>query len=374
MLQSAFGNRAPELVGAPASRKLDRRDKVLTLVVPVFNEEEVVEHFVAVIDEIRPAIVSALGTGGLVEFLFVDDGSADATAQILDSLARRRQDIGFLRLSRNFGKEAALAAGLAHARGDAVIPMDVDLQDPPEIIPQMVAAWLNGAKVVNARRRLRVSESWLKRHTAGVFYMVYNRLADCPIHENVGDFRLFDRSVVTVLNEMPERIRFMKGLFSWVGYRQETVEYDRPERALGTSKWRYWSLWNFGLDGITGSTTLPLRVWTYVGLLVFCLTQFYVMIIVGRTLIFGVDVPGYSSIMVAVLTFGALNFVSIGLLGEYIGRIAVEVRQRPVFLVESMHGFPAIAADSSTLESSRAAPALIDSRLISPAWNEDSVV
>jgi len=319
---------------------------VLSIVVPVFNEEETIALFLQALDTQTNAIRNALGSGGQVEILFVDDGSRDRTVEIIESLVAQRPDIGLICLSRNFGKDAALAAGLAHARGDAIIPMDVDLQDPPDIVPDMVSAWMRGAKVVNARRKRRGSDTWLKRWSATAFYGLYNRMADYPIQDNVGDFRLLDRSVVDVLNGMPERIRFMKGLFSWVGFTQATVEYDRPKRTAGTSKWVYWRLWNFALDGITGSTTMPLRIWTYVGLVVVFLAQLYAAIIIGRTLIFGVDAPGYASIMVVILVFGAFNMISVGLLGEYVGRIAVEVRQRPLYLVEHLTG--RAAAGSAT--------------------------
>lgn len=339
----------------PPSSRLDAEGLVLSIVVPVLDEEETVALFLEALDAQAGAIRAALGPGGRLEVLFVDDGSRDRTPEIIGALAAERSDVGLICLSRNFGKDAALAAGLAHARGNAIIPMDVDLQDPPEIVPDMVSAWRHGAKVVNARRKLRGSDTWFKRQTAGAFYSLYNRLADYPIQDNVGDFRLLDRSVVDVLNGMPERIRFMKGLFSWVGFTQATVEYDRPQRMAGTSKWVYWRLWNFALDGITGSTTLPLRIWTYVGLVVVCLAQLYVAVIIARTLIFGIDAPGYASMMVVILTFGAFNMISMGLLGEYVGRIAVEVRQRPLYLVERLAGRPATgsAADLDTPDRAR---------------------
>ncbi|NLS08330.1 glycosyltransferase family 2 protein [Rhizobium sp. P32RR-XVIII] len=324
----------------PPRSKPGTEGPLLSIVVPVLNEEETIALFLEALDAQAGAIHAALGPGGRLEVLFIDDGSRDRTPEIIGSLAAERPDVGVIYLSRNFGKDAALAAGLAHARGDAIIPMDVDLQDPPEIIPDMVSAWLRGAKVVNARRRMRGSDTWLKRRTAAAFYGLYNRLADYPIPDNVGDFRLLDRSVVDVLNGMPERIRFMKGLFSWVGFAQATVEYDRPQRMAGTSKWVYWRLWNFALDGITGSTTMPLRIWTYVGLVVVFLAQLYAAIIIARTLILGVDAPGYASMMVVILMFGAFNMISVGLLGEYVGRIAIEVRQRPLYLVERLAGRP----------------------------------
>jgi glycosyltransferase involved in cell wall biosynthesis len=340
MQESTQLSRALPLVSAGLPRRggLGAKGLMLSIVVPVLNEEETIALFLEALDAQADAIRAALGPGGQLEVVFVDDGSRDRTLEIIESLAAQRPDVVLVGLSRNFGKDAALAAGLAHARGDAVLPMDVDLQDPPQIIPDMVSAWRRGAKVVNARRRKRGSDTWLKRRTAAAFYGLYNRLADYPIQDNVGDFRLLDRSVVDVLNGMPERIRFMKGLFSWVGFTQATVEYDRPQRMAGTSKWVYWRLWNFALDGITGSTTMPLRIWTYVGLIVVVLAQLYAAFTIVRTLMLGIDVPGYASLLVVILMFGAFNMISVGLLGEYVGRIAIEVRQRPLYLVERLSG------------------------------------
>jgi glycosyltransferase involved in cell wall biosynthesis len=311
---------------------------VLSLVVPAFNEEEVINLFVMTLDGHRPAILEALGPGGRIEMVFVDDGSRDRTAEIIANLAERRPDIVLVKLSRNFGKDVALTAGLAHASGDAVIPMDVDLQDPPDVIPAMIAAWRKGAKVVNARRRSRSVDTWLKRVTAAAFYRAYNRIASYPIQNNVGDFRLLDRDVVDAINTIPERVRFMKGLLSWVGFSQATVEYDRRTRAAGRSKWAYWRLWNFALDGITGSTTLPLRIWTYVGLILASGAILYAGYIIALAATQGIPVPGYASLLVAVLVIGAINMISLGLLGEYVGRIAIEVRQRPLYLVEAVVG------------------------------------
>jgi glycosyltransferase involved in cell wall biosynthesis len=317
---------------------------LLSLVVPVFNEEATIELFVLSIDGHRPAILEALGPRGRIEIVFVDDGSQDRSAEIIARLAERRPDIVLVKLSRNFGKDIALTAGLAHASGDAVIPIDVDLQDPPEIIPAMIAAWRAGAKVVNARRRSRGVDTWLKRLTAGAFYSVFNRISSYPIQRNVGDFRLLDRDVVNAINAIPERVRFMKGLLSWVGYTQATVEFDRRNRSGGKSKWAYWRLWNFALDGITGSTTLPLRIWTYVGLLLAAGSVIYAGYIVTLALTQGISVPGYASLLVVMLVIGAINMISLGLLGEYVGRIAIEVRQRPLYLVENIVGRRAQAA------------------------------
>lgn len=324
------------------------RGRFISIVVPVLDEEEMIGPFIEAIDAQADAIRAVLGPAARIEILFVDDGSQDGTAGIAAMLAAQRTDIGVITLSRNFGKDAALAAGIAHARGDAVIPMDVDLQDPPEVIPHMISAWNSGAKMVNAQRRSRGADTWLKRMTARGFYRLHNSIADRPIHEDVGDFRLLDREVVDVLNALPERVRFMKGLFAWIGFPQATVMYDRQMRAAGRSKWVYWRLWNFALDGITGSTTLPLRVWTYVGLAIATLALVYAGFIISRTLILGVDTPGYASLMVAVLLFGAANMISVGLLGEYVGRVAIEVRQRPLYVVTSRTGRPLAGTDQSS--------------------------
>lgn len=308
--------------------------RTLSLIVPVFNEEDAVAPFLTAVTPHLSACRQLIGPASRVEILFVDDGSTDGTLQAIERLAAAEMSLKIIKLTRNFGKEAALSAGLAFATGDAVIPMDVDQQDPPDLLPQMVEAWVKGALIVNAVRVDRSSDDMFKRSTARAFYKIYNRLSHDPIEPNVGDYRLLDREVINKINEMPERTRFMKGLFSWFGYDQARVEYRRPERAAGTTKWRFWTLWNFALDGITASSTLPLRIWTYFGGALALLAILYAAAIVGRTLLFGVDVPGYASLMAVVLTLGAVNFIAIGILGEYVGRIAVEVRQRPLYVVD----------------------------------------
>lgn len=322
----------------------------LSIIIPVLNEQDGISLF---LEQARPSVDAALaliGPEAAAEYLFVDDGSSDRTPDILSILAGLHSDVRAVRLSRNFGKEAALAAGLRHALGDAVIPMDVDLQDPPEVVPQMVAAWLGGAKVVNARRVDRSADSKFKRWTAAIFYRLINAMAETPIPANVGDFRLLDRAAVDVLNRLGERARFNKGLFSWVGFRVAEVEYTRPERAEGDSKWRLRGLWRLALDGITASTTAPLRVWTYVGGAVALLAMVYATFLVGRTLVYGVDTPGYASLMVAILMLGAFNLLSLGIMGEYIGRIAKEVRARPLYIVESDSAAPEHSETASERE------------------------
>lgn len=310
----------------------------LSIIVPVLNEQDSISRF---LERTRPCVARALalvGPDATAEYVFVDDGSTDRTADVLTLLSRMNPDIRMLRLSRNFGKEAALAAGLRHAGGDAVIPMDVDLQDPPDIIPAMVQHWLGGAKVVNARRAARTSDGWFKRSTASAFYRIINMMADTPIPENVGDFRLLDRAAVDIINQLSETARFNKGLFSWVGFRVAEVTYEREPRDVGETKWRLRGLWHLALDGITSSTTAPLRIWTYVGGLTALAAVAYAAFLVVHTLITGVDTPGYASIMVTVLMLGALNLLSLGILGEYVGRIAKEVRNRPLYVIESASG------------------------------------
>jgi glycosyltransferase involved in cell wall biosynthesis len=245
-----------------------------------------------------------------------------------------------LELSRNFGKEAALTAGLDAADGDAVIPIDADLQDPPELIAAMVAAWRAGAEVVLARRSDRSSDRLVKRQSATLFYRLHNRLSKTKIPENVGDFRLIDRVVVEALKRLPERQRFMKGLFAWVGFRTVTIDYVRAGRAAGRSKFSGFALWNFALEGFTSFSTTPLKIWTYLGAASALFTLAYAAFIIIRTILRGNDVPGYASLLVAVLFFGSVQLMSIGLLGEYIGRIYLETKQRPTYLIRKIHGGP----------------------------------
>lgn len=272
------------------------------------------------------------------EVICVDDGSRDETLAKLLALIERDSRVRVLELSRNFGKEAALTAGIDASRGDAVIPMDADLQDPPELIARLIEAWLGGADVVLARRTDRSTDSFLKRKTAELFYRVHNRVSSVKIPENVGDFRLLDRVAVEAVKTLPERQRFMKGLFAWIGFKTVTVDYARSPRAAGSGKFSGWRLWNFALEGITSFSTVPLRVWTYIGGLGALMTFLYAVYIVLRIVILGVEVPGYASLLVAVLFLGSLQLLSVGLLGEYIGRIYLETKQRPVYVVRREFG------------------------------------
>ncbi|MCK8483464.1 glycosyltransferase family 2 protein [Aliiroseovarius sp. S2029] len=313
------------------SSPVHRDRPLITLIIPVFNEEQSIPVF---LDRTTAALEPLRGRFD-VEYLFVNDGSRDATERAILACREDRPEISLVNLSRNFGKEAALSAGLTHARGDAAIPIDVDLQDPPEVILQMVRKWQDGAKVVNARRARRDADTWAKRASAGLFYRLFNVLADHPIPTGVGDFRLLDREVVDAICAMGERSRFNKAIFSWVGFETTEVEYDRPARAEGDSQWSYWKLWKLALDGIFASSTTPLRIWTYVGLSMAVASLFYSAFLFFRTLLLGVDTPGYASTAILILTFGGMNMFALGIIGEYVGRIYTEVRQRPLYIVRS---------------------------------------
>lgn len=317
----------------PAAPTRSRAGKRLSIVAPCFNEQEVLDLF---FDRIE-AELGRLGVD--YEIVCVNDGSRDHTLAVL--LARHQRDprVKVINLARNFGKETALSAGLDAASGDMVVPIDVDLQDPPELIDQFIAAWENGADVAYGVRVDRKADTPLKRFTAQGFYRAFNRLSDVDLPYNAGDFRLMDRRVVEVLRQLPERNRFMKGLFAWVGFRQEAIPYARPERAAGTSSWRYWKLWNFALDGITSFSTAPIRIWSYVGLVAGVLAVGVAGLLVLRTLMFGRDVPGYPSLMVVILMSFGLQMLAIGSLGEYVARIYQEVKGRPLYVVMDRYGF-----------------------------------
>ena len=307
--------------------------KKISIIAPFFNEEENVKIFSNKISE----IIDAQGSYSF-EVICIDDGSKDGTLKKLLAIAEIDACYIIIELSRNFGKEAAITAGLDYASGDAVIPIDSDLQDPPELINKMIEKWEEGAEVVLAKRIDRSNDNILKRKTAELFYVVHNKLSDVEIPENVGDFRLMDRVVVNALNELTERQRFMKGIFAWVGFKTVIIEYVRPIRHAGKTKFSGWRLWNFALEGITSFSTLSLRLWTYIGMVGSCISFFYAAFILIRTLIYGIDVPGYASLLVVVLFIGSLQLLSIGVLGEYIGRMYMETKRRPIYIVRKKHG------------------------------------
>jgi glycosyltransferase involved in cell wall biosynthesis len=299
----------------------------LCIVVPVYNEAAVLPLLMPRLDAALASIPADIGV------LFVDDGSTDATPQELARIANNDARIGVLRLTRNFGKEAAMTAGLDHAEGDAVVIIDADLQDPPEVIATFWRHFEEGADVVYGVRSSRAGESWLKRLTAATFYRVIDRMSDTPIPRDTGDFRLMSRRAVEALRQVRERHRFMKGLFAWVGFRQVPVKYHRDPRAAGKSKFNFWKLWNFALEGITSFSTVPLRVATYFGLLTASVAFVYGAIIVAKTLLYGEPVRGYPSLMSVVLFLGGVQLVALGIIGEYLGRVYGETKQRPMYLI-----------------------------------------
>lgn len=312
-------------------RKQIRKDRPqLSILVPVYNEEDVIRHF---LDAMRPVLNE---TGLPYEYVFIDDGSRDATADILSEELASGLPGRLLGLSRNFGKEAALSAGLDAAKGDIAVIIDADLQDPPELIHQMIDGWRAGYDVVYGLRVDRTSDTLMKRSTAGLFYRVFQKLSNIDMPANAGDFRLIDRAVIDALLRLPERNRFMKGLFAWVGFPSMAVPYERPPRAAGTGKFNYWKLWNFALDGIAGFTTMPLRIWFYGGAFVSALAFAYALYLTIRVMIWGIDVPGYASLMVALLFFSGVQLLSIGMIGEYVSRLFNEAKQRPVYLLQEV--------------------------------------
>ncbi|WP_291524457.1 glycosyltransferase family 2 protein [Acidithiobacillus sp.] len=272
------------------------------------------------------------------EMICVNDGSGDDTLLQLIALHHQDRRVRVIDLSRNFGKEAALTAGLDAARGEAAIPLDADLQDPPELIPELLAQWREGFDVVNAVRLSREGESWLKRASAHVFYRIINRMSDVEIPPDTGDFRLLSRPVLDALQTLPERRRFMKGLFAWVGFRSTNVYYHRAPRHAGKTTWNYWRLWNLAVEGVTSFSQVPLQLAAYLGFVVSLLAFLYAVWLIISTLVYGNPVKGYPSMMVTLLFLGGVQLMALGVIGEYLGRIYEESKQRPVYLVRQAWG------------------------------------
>ena len=308
----------------------------LSLVIPVKDEDAAIGPCLARVIPVIEGMDDPAAAS--FEILFVDDGSRDTTLDVIRRANAADPRIRGLSLSRNFGKEAALTAGLDAARGMAVVPLDVDLQDPPETLPKMVAQWRQGFDVVYGVRDNRETDSLPKRITADFYYRAHNWMSNDKIPEHAGDFRLLDRRVVDVIRRMPERNRFMKGLFAWAGFKQTAVSYHREQRTVGQTKFNYWKLWTLAIDGITSASTAPLRIWSYLGALVALGALALAGFIVVRTLITGIDVPGYASLMVAILFLGGLQLLSLGVLGEYVGRILTETKGRPLYVVRERIG------------------------------------
>jgi glycosyltransferase involved in cell wall biosynthesis len=319
------------LASMPTNPALTPRDErvmpSISVVAPAYNEEEVLVEFYR-------RVVSVLdATGAEYEVVLVNDGSRDQTLAIMLSLQKMDPRVSVIDLSRNFGKEIALTAGLDHTKGDVVVVLDSDLQDPPELIPEMIGVWRDGYDIVYGVRSHRDGETWLKRTTAKYFYRLIQAVSRVAIPNDTGDFRLMSRRAVLQLLRLREEHRFMKGLFAWIGFPAKPIYYRRDARAAGETKWNYWNLWNFALEGITSFTVAPLKVATYLGLAVAMLALLYGVFVVWKALVFGDAVQGYPSLMAVILFLGGVQLISVGVLGEYIGRIFNEVKRRPLYLL-----------------------------------------
>ena len=305
----------------------------LSLIIPCYNEQEVLPAF-------YQRTVAVLTSHGFdYELVFVNDGSKDDTLAVLYALHETDPRVCIIDLSRNFGKEIAMTAGLDFATGDAMLVIDADLQDPPELIPLLVAKWKEGNDVVFATRAMREGETLLKRFTARTFYRLARLVTRINLPENTGDFRLMNRRSVDGLRKLKERHRFMKGLFTWIGFQQTAVFYRREPRYAGKTKWNYWKLWNFAIEGITSISIGPLQISSYLGVLIAFFSFIYASFLAIRTIIFGVDVPGYASLMVTLLFLSGIQLTILGVIGEYLGRMFNETKQRPLYLTKDCVGF-----------------------------------
>ncbi|MEN8131623.1 MAG: glycosyltransferase family 2 protein [Pseudomonadota bacterium] len=313
---------------------------LLSVIVPVFNEEDVLEEFYRRTSKVLDTMAFE------AEILFVNDGGTDSSLDLLSQLRDQDSRVGIVDLSRNFGKEAAMTAGLDHSSGDIVVVIDADLQDPPELIPEMIKHWQDGYDVVYAKRSSRQGESFLKKYTARGFYRVMQRVSRVPIPQDTGDFRLMSRRAVDSLARLRETHRFMKGLFAWIGYPQKAILYQRDPRYAGETKWNYWKLWNFAIEGITSFTEIPLKLATYLGLFTALAAFVYGTWVIFKTIMYGDPVAGYPSLMVVVLFLGGVQLVTIGIIGEYLGRTFSESKQRPLYFVNSYH--QSAASEDST--------------------------
>lgn len=306
--------------------------KIITLLIPTYNEEDVLPLLLKRLDDLAKPLKSYQ-----LEFLFINDGSKDRTLEILKDFAANDDRISYINLSRNFGKEVAMIAGLDHVEGDATIIIDADLQDPPELIPEMIKLWEDGYDDVYAKRRSRAGESNLKKLTSTWFYKILQNSTRIPIQADTGDFRLLSRRCVEALRKFRESERYTKGMFSWIGYKKKEILYDRDPRAAGSTKWNYPKLANLAIDGITSFTTAPLRISTVLGLIISTLSFVYIAVLIIRTLFFGSDLDGYPSMMAVILFLGGVQLLSLGIIGEYIGRIFNETKNRPLYFVEQYH-------------------------------------
>ncbi len=304
---------------------------MISVVVPVYNEMEVLPGFHERVSRVLDSLL--LNT----EIVYVNDGSEDDSLSLLNKIREQDVRVAIIDLSRNFGKEIAMTAGLHKAEGDAVVVIDADLQDPPELIPRLIEEWQKGYDVIYAKRARREGESGFKKLTAHIFYRIMRTIGQIKIPEDTGDYRLLSRRAVDALNTLSEQHRFMKGLFTWIGYRQKAVMYERDPRYAGESKWNYWHLWNFAIEGITSYSSAPLKLASYLGLLTALGAFSYGIFIVVRTLLYGDPVQGYPSMIVIILFLGGVQLMSIGILGEYVGRIFTETKRRPLYFVNNFN-------------------------------------
>lgn len=313
--------------------KKTAKKELISIVIPCFNEEEM-------IDICHKAVTDVVDTlPQNYEIIYINDGSKDKTLQLLENLRKTDKRVVIINLSRNFGKEAAMTAGIDHSTGDALIILDADLQDPPALIPDLIRIWKEeDADVVYGQRLIREGETWVKKFTANCFYKIINFIANTvEIPKNTGDFRLMNRRSIDALMELREKHRFMKGLFAWIGFKQVALQYNRAPRAAGTTKWNYLGLWNLALEGIAGFSTTPLQIASIFGLLISLLSFLFGATIIFKTILFGSDVPGYASLAVMVSFFSGIQLLSIGILGEYIGRIFGESKKRPLYFIEKIY-------------------------------------
>jgi glycosyltransferase involved in cell wall biosynthesis len=306
--------------------------KKISLLIPAYNEQEVLRHLYERLNKLAGQTPDYD-----FEFLFVNDGSRDKTLEIIKGFAESDHRIAYVNLSRNFGKETAMLAGIDHVTGDATVIIDADLQDPPELIPQMIALWEEGYDDVYAKRRSRAGESWFKKVTSETFYKLLQKSTSIPIQQDTGDFRLLSRRCIEALRQFRESQRYTKGMFSWIGYKKKEILYDRDPRAAGVTKWNYFKLINFAIDGITSFTTAPLRISSVLGILISFASFIYILFLVIRTTFYGSDLAGYPSMMAVILFLGGIQLLSLGVIGEYIGRIFNETKNRPLYFVEEYH-------------------------------------
>ncbi len=310
----------------------DNRMKHITILIPAYNEAEVLRPLYE-----RLGKLAEDNKNYRFEFFFINDGSRDSTLEQIKIYAQRDTRVSYINLSRNFGKEVAMIAGLDHAKGDAIVIIDADLQDPPELIPKMLEYWEEGYDDIYAKRRSRAGESWVKKLTSTWFYRILQSSTNVTIQRDTGDFRLLDKRCVEALREFRESERYTKGMFSWIGYRKKEIIYDRDARLAGETKWNYIKLFNLAIDGITSFTTAPLRIASFFGIVVSLLAFIYILYLVIRTILFGNDLAGYPSMMAVILFLGGVQLLSLGIIGEYVGRIFVETKHRPLYFVEEIH-------------------------------------